>query len=170
MTEPIPYEATWGANVLDDTDWSLMMSAYGDGRSTRELLRDVDSSADVDAALTRHLVSAVVHQSTLFPVAEPVVRFLLPLCRARPDLLKATEPFWREWLEGVDAVRVDYEVTPEMRDEALEKVRAFAGDEDALEGLYEDVSPGAPMSVLHTYTYQQAALIRPFVVALLPDE
>ncbi|MFK7999102.1 MAG: hypothetical protein AB8H86_05875 [Polyangiales bacterium] len=169
MTQKPPYEATWGADVLDDEDWSLMMSAYGDGTATRELLNGVRTTGEVSAALAQHLLSAVVHQSTLFPVAEPVARFLLPICQARAELLRALEPFWREWLEGVDVVEVEYEVAPAMRDEALEAVRACAGDEDALEGLYEDVSPGSPMSVLHNYTYQQAALVRPVVVALLPN-
>lgn len=162
MINELPYEATWGADVLDDTDWSIMLSAYADGVATCDLLR-----GDADAGLVAHLLSAVVHQSTLFPVAEPVARFLLPLCLERADLHATFEPFWREWLGGVDQVKVEYEVTSTMHDKALDAVRACAGDENALESLYDDTSRGTPMSVLHNYTYQQAALVRPWVVSLV---
>ena len=162
MMNDFPYEATWGADVLDDTEWPVMLSAYADGQATLAALR-----GDIDASLVQHLLSAVVHQSTLFPVAEPVVRFLLPLCLERADLHATFEPFWREWLEGVDQVKVEYEVTPSMRDEALKAVRTCAGDENALESLYDDPSPGTPISVLHNYTYQQAALVRRWVVPLV---
>ncbi len=141
------------------------------GGATRALLQALVRTGSYTEELRRHLVSAVVHQSTLFPVAEPTVRVLLPRCRSDVALSSELEEFWTEWKEGVQMVDAGPTVTPEQRSAALSTIASMLDEEqdadDVLERLYEDASDGTPIDVLHRYTYQRARIAMPEVERLM---
>lgn len=165
-----PYDALWGFPVLEKTDWSIEISAYGDGSDTQSELSKIAPREAAPESTRYHLQSAVVHQSTLFPVVEPTTRFLLPLCAANLSLRHSLLPFWEEWLDGVDMIEPCTKVSEDLLAKTRETIRqTIAEDSDNFDSLFEDMEESAPISVMMRHTNYRANCIRPLVIQLYPS-
>lgn len=81
-----------GWSVAVETDWGRLFHAYGVALDTPAHLRDL-ISADADARVQAigHLLSAILHQGTLYPATPPVARVIAGILH---------EPMLREPLAG----------------------------------------------------------------------
>lgn len=158
------YQTSWGADVIDRTDWKQQLTAYGraSDAGTADILHRVWDGSDNGLA---HLLSAVLHQSTLFPVAEPVTRCLLPRCESSGATRDLLRPFWDEWLYAVDMIKVP--VTP--NEAQIRSAHAVVGelDDEEIEVLWEDPSDDSPIGVLMRHTICRCSTWRERVVQML---
>ncbi len=130
-----PYQSLWGDEVATSTPWKYRLTAYGTAESTGELLVAFANGNVTKTKVDEHLRTHVVHQYTLFPVCEPVMRFLYPRGR------DAFPNFWMEVFEGLSMV--DEVSLPS--DARLTHALSFAPDE-----LEFDMEPFQTL-MAHTY-------------------
>lgn len=79
--------------VLEDTDWDGLSHAYGPASDTPGHLRAlVEGGPDERKAASSHLVSAIIHQGTIWPATHAATSVVLGMLRDAQDAVGPSRP------------------------------------------------------------------------------
>jgi hypothetical protein len=160
-------------DALDKAEWTHWPHAYGKGRDTvthlAALLGD-DVEAQHEAA--QHFGSAIVHQSTLWPVSPDAFAWLVRLLRVKPLPFDVLDECLGALVESADHLGDVPTGTaiPELSSGARTWLEQFVkAPEDDYEELWEDFfEDGFDEEVYHWVLARMAAL-RPAVLELVTE-
>lgn len=149
--------------------WAKRPHAYGAATDTpAHLLALLDGDEPAQQSAVRHLGSAIVHQSTIWPATADAFEFLVRILVAQPLPDPVVLGCLGVLVEAGDAVRgtADSAAVPVLSTEAMTWLSEFNGaDEARRDELWEECF-GAPIHAeIHHWMTVRCARLRPAVIA-----